>query len=273
MKMTGEQSIAATRARAWEALNDPEVLKQCIPGCQSLERDGENRFKAVVAIKVGPIGAKFNGAVTLSDIDAPNGYTLSGEGQGGPAGFAKGSAQVRLVEEGPQSTKLSYDVDAQVGGKIAQLGGAVIDATAKQLAGSFFKKLGQIVGEPAAPEAAVPAAAAAPQAAAAPAAPAAASAPPATPAAPSAATVAAAQAQQGQAAPMAWILALVVCALVAYFVGAGGGGDWTGVGIGLMVLVAAAAGFELGRRAAAPVVVLDPEQLRRLLANKSGGDA
>ena len=274
MKMTGEQSIAAPRARAWEALNDPEVLKQCIPGCQSLERDGDNRFKAVVAIKVGPIGAKFNGAVTLSDIDAPNGYTLSGEGQGGPAGFAKGSAQVRLTEEGPQSTRLAYDVDAQVGGKIAQLGGAVIDATAKQLAASFFKKFGQIVGAPAVAEAAAPTPEPAPatQAAPAPAAPLAPTAAPAAPGA-SAAALAAATAQQGQSAPWAWILALVVATFIAYFVGAGGGGDWTGVAVGLLVLVAAAAGFEFGRRAAAPVVILDPEQLQRLIAKSTGGGA
>ena len=271
MKMTGEQSIAAPRERAWAALNDPEVLKQCIPGCQSLERDGDNNFKAVVAIKVGPIGAKFTGAVTLSDIDAPNAYTLSGEGQGGPAGFAKGSARVRLTEEGPETTRLAYDVDAQVGGKLAQVGGAVIDATAKQLAGNFFKKFGQIVSAPAAapaPAAPAPAEAAAPAAA-----PATAAAAPA--AAPRAEAVAAAKAQQGPGAPMAWILALVVAALVAYLVGRSGaeGSDWTGVAIGLLVLVAAAAGFELGRRAASPVVLLDADALRRLISNKTGGDA
>ncbi|CAN7379459.1 carbon monoxide dehydrogenase subunit G [Phenylobacterium sp. LjRoot225] len=147
MKMTGEQRIAASRQAVWEALNDPEVLKQCIPGCQSLEREADERLKATVAIKVGPIGAKFAGAVTLSDLDPPNAYRISGEGQGGVAGFAKGGAEVRLVDD-EGATRLTYDVQAQVGGRLAQLGGAVIDATAKQLAGAFFKRFGEIVARP-----------------------------------------------------------------------------------------------------------------------------
>ena len=100
MKMNGEQLIAAPRARVWDALNDPEVLKQCIPGCQSLEKEADDRLKAVVAIKIGPIGAKFAGAVTLSELDPPNSYVISGEGQGGTAGFARGSAKVSLADEG-----------------------------------------------------------------------------------------------------------------------------------------------------------------------------
>lgn len=148
MKMTGEQRIAASREQVWQALNDPDVLKQCIPGCQSLEWEGHGRLKASATIKVGPISAKFAGAVTLSDLDPPSAYTISGEGQGGAAGFAKGAAYVRLTDE-DETTLLVYEVDAQVGGRLAQLGGAVIDATAKQLAGSFFKRFGEVVARPA----------------------------------------------------------------------------------------------------------------------------
>lgn len=153
MKMTGEQRIAAPRMRVWQALNDPDVLKQCIPGCQSLEKESEERLKATIAIKIGPIGARFTGVVTLSDLDPPNSYTISGEGQGGAAGSAKGGAKVRLQDDA-DATLLLYDVDAQVGGRLAQLGGPVIDATAKQLAGSFFKRFGDLVAAAAAPEAA-----------------------------------------------------------------------------------------------------------------------
>jgi carbon monoxide dehydrogenase subunit G len=146
--MTGEQQIAAARERVWKALNDPDVLRQCIPGCQSLEWESEARLKASVTIKVGPISAKFAGAVTLSDLDPPSAYMITGEGQGGAAGFAKGGARVRLAEDG-ETTLLVYEVEAQVAGRLAQLGGAVIDATAKQLAGSFFKRFGQLVAQPA----------------------------------------------------------------------------------------------------------------------------
>jgi carbon monoxide dehydrogenase subunit G len=109
MKMNGEQRIAAPRARVWEALNDPEVLRQCIPGCQSLEKEADDRLKATVQIKIGPIGARFNGAVTLSELDPPNSYVISGEGQGGTAGFAKGSARVSLTDEG-DATHLTYSL-------------------------------------------------------------------------------------------------------------------------------------------------------------------
>lgn len=155
MQMTGEQHVAAPRARVWEALNDPAVLAACIPGCQSLEREGEDRFAAVAEVKIGPIGARFKGAVTLSDIDAPNSYVLSGQGNGGIAGNAKGRAQVRLADDGA-GTRVSWTVDAEVGGRMAQLGGPIIDATARQLAGRFFQKFGEVVtrGLPAAPAAA-----------------------------------------------------------------------------------------------------------------------
>jgi carbon monoxide dehydrogenase subunit G len=144
MKMNGEQLIGAPRQRVWDALNDPDVLRQCIPGCQSLEKESDERMKATVAIKVGPIGARFNGDVTLSELDPPNGYVITGEGQGGTAGFAKGGARISLTDENG-GTRLTYVVDADVSGRLAQLGGVIIDATAKQLAGVFFKRFGEIV--------------------------------------------------------------------------------------------------------------------------------
>src|ERR1700743_1429612 len=139
MRMTGEQRIAAPRQKVWAALNDPVVLKQCIPGCQSLEKEADDRLKATLAIKVGPISARFAGNVTLTDLDPPNGYTISGEGQGGAAGFAKGGAKVRLSDDGA-GTLLQYEVHAQVGGRIAQLGARLVDATAKQMADAFFDR-------------------------------------------------------------------------------------------------------------------------------------
>jgi carbon monoxide dehydrogenase subunit G len=139
MDMSGERRIPAPRQIVWEALNDPEVLKACIPGCESLEKIGDNDLKATARLKIGPIAAKFTGKVTLSHIDPPNGYTITGEGQGGVAGFAKGGAQVKLADDG-DATLLIYDVKAQVGGKIAQLGARLIDATAKQMSDQFFDR-------------------------------------------------------------------------------------------------------------------------------------
>lgn len=153
MKMFGEQRIEAPRQRVWEGLNDADILRQCIPGCQSLEREGDDRFNATVSLKVGPIGARFAGAVTLSERDPPSSYVITGEGKGGVAGFASGMAKVRL-EEDTGATILSYDVEALVGGKIAQLGGAIVDATAKRLAGSFFKRFGELMVAPAPTESA-----------------------------------------------------------------------------------------------------------------------
>ena len=140
MQMNGSERIAAPKEAVWTALNDPEVLKQCIPGCDKLEKTSDTEMTATVTLKIGPVKASFNGKVTLSDIDAPNGYRITGEGTGGVAGFAKGGASVRLESEAPEVTVLHYDVDAQVGGKIAQLGGRLIDSTAKKLAGEFFTK-------------------------------------------------------------------------------------------------------------------------------------
>ena len=138
MEMTGEYRIAAPRERVWAALNDPEVLKACIPGCESLEKTSDNEMTAAVTAKVGPVKAKFTGEVTLLNIRPPEGYTISGEGKGGVAGFAKGGADVELVEEGPSATLLKYAAKAQVGGKLAQLGARLIDSTAKKMADDFF---------------------------------------------------------------------------------------------------------------------------------------
>lgn len=146
MQMNDSQRIAASREKVWAALNDPEVLKQCIPGCQALEMTAPNEMTATVVFKVGPVKATFGGKVTLSDLDPPNGYRISGEGSGGVAGFAKGGATVRLVEEAPEVTILTYEVDAQIGGKLAQLGSRLIDSTAKKLAGQFFESFGEVVG-------------------------------------------------------------------------------------------------------------------------------
>jgi uncharacterized protein len=145
MDMTGEERIAASRATVWAALNDVEVLKQCIPGCETLEKQSDTEMTAKVKLQIGPVSARFSGKVTLSEIDPPNGYRIAGEGSGGTAGHAKGSALVRLVEDG-DGTILRYEARADVGGKLAQLGGRLIDATAKKLAGEFFSKFGEVVG-------------------------------------------------------------------------------------------------------------------------------
>jgi carbon monoxide dehydrogenase subunit G len=137
MTMQGEVALPADRATVWAALNDPEVLKACIPGCQELTKVSDTEFQAVAKIAVGPVKATFKGGVTLTDLDPPNGYTISGEGQGGIAGWAKGGAKVRL-EDAEGGTRLVYVVEAQVGGKIAQLGGRLINGVAKKYADEFF---------------------------------------------------------------------------------------------------------------------------------------
>ncbi len=147
MDMAGERRINAPREQVWAALNDPEILKSCIPGCESLEKTSDTDMKATASVKIGPIAARFNGKVQLLDLDPPNGYRIEGEGQGGVAGFAKGGAAVKLAEDGP-GTILTYDVKAQVGGKIAQLGARLIDATAKQMADAFFDRFSRLVGGP-----------------------------------------------------------------------------------------------------------------------------
>jgi carbon monoxide dehydrogenase subunit G len=165
MDMTGEYRIAAPRQKVWDALNDPEILKLSIPGCQELIKASDTELTAKVATKVGPVSAKFSGKVTLSDINPPQSYKISGEGQGGVAGFAKGGAEVELEEDG-EETILRYKATAQVGGKLAQIGSRLIDSTAKKMANDFFGKFAAQVGgdvetaaeapasEPVAPEAA-----------------------------------------------------------------------------------------------------------------------
>jgi uncharacterized protein len=143
MDMTGVQRIEAPRELVWAALNDTEVLRQCIPGCESVEKTSDTEFKAKVTIKVGTLKASFTGNVTLTDIDVPNGYTISGSGSGGAAGFANGSARVRLEVDGA-ATILNYEVKAALGGKLA-MGARVMDSTAKKLAAEFFARLSEAV--------------------------------------------------------------------------------------------------------------------------------
>lgn len=147
MEMSGEQTIPAPRQAVWDALNDPEVLAACIPGCETLEKVSDTEMTATVTAKVGPVKAKFNGNVELSDIDPPNGYRISGEGKGGAAGFAKGGAQVTLEDAEGGGTVLRYTVDATVGGKLAQIGSRLIDATAKKMSNEFFGAFAEKVGE------------------------------------------------------------------------------------------------------------------------------
>ncbi len=156
--MSGERRIQAPRDRVWQALNDPLVLKAALPGCESLEKLSDTEMKTIVAIKLGPIAARFTGKVNFTDIDPPNGYRIAGEGQGGVAGFAKGGADVRLTGDG-DATVLTYDVKAQVGGRMAQLGARLIDATARQTADAFFTRFADLVAPPVAEagEAAAPA--------------------------------------------------------------------------------------------------------------------
>lgn len=147
MQMNDSQRIPAPREKVWAALNDPEILKQCIPGCKSLDMTSPTEMTATVVIKVGPVKATFGGKVTLSDLDPPHGYKITGEGSGGVAGFAKGGAAIRLEAVGENETILHYEVDSQIGGKLAQLGSRLIDSTAKKLAGEFFNKFGMVVSE------------------------------------------------------------------------------------------------------------------------------
>lgn len=242
MKMSGEQRVAAPRQKVWEALNDPEVLRASIPGCQGLEKVSGERFDATVEVKVGPIGARFKGSVALTNLDPPNQYTLLLEGNGGIAGSMKGSAEVRLIEQ-DGVTVVAYEVEAQVGGRMAQLGGPVIDATAKQLAGRFFARFGECVAPaPKAVAAAMPGAAPSPRPAAARA--------------------------GGGSPPVAWLLVAILAAAVGFMAGRGGvtpPSDWAGLAIGLLLIVVAGGAFEYGRRSATPVTVLDAALLRRLL--------
>ncbi len=149
MEIKGEYRVAAPREKVFAALNDASILKACIPGCESLEKLSDTEMTAKVRLRIGPVSAAFSGKVTLSDIDPPKGYRISGEGQGGVAGFAKGGAVVALQEDGSE-TILTYDVDAQVGDKIAQVGARLITGTAKKLADEFFGKFATTINNPSA---------------------------------------------------------------------------------------------------------------------------
>ena len=144
MDMSGEVRIAAPREAVWRALNDPETLRQCIPGCEEIEKLSDTEMTAKVTAKVGPVKAKFGGRVTLSDLDPPNGYKITGEGEGGVAGFAKGGAVVGLTDK-DGGTLLTYNVEAQIGGKLAQLGQRLINGSAKKLADEFFSNFAKAV--------------------------------------------------------------------------------------------------------------------------------
>jgi carbon monoxide dehydrogenase subunit G len=153
MEMSGEQLIPASQADTWAALNDPQVLQACVPGCESLERIADNEFQVLMVARIGPVSAKFKGKLGLSDLKPPHSYAIAFEGQGGAAGFGKGSAQVQLAPDG-EGTRLSYQVKANVGGKLAQIGSRLVDAAAKKISQDFFnafnEKVGALHGAPAA---------------------------------------------------------------------------------------------------------------------------
>jgi carbon monoxide dehydrogenase subunit G len=196
MEMTGEYTISASREKVYEALNDRDILAKCIPGCQELNKDSDTELSAVVKSKVGPVSATFKGKVTISEMDPPNGYKISGEGSGGVAGFAKGGAEVKLVADG-ENTVLSYVATAQVGGKLAQIGSRLIDSTAKKMANEFFGKFAEEVGGgaiEAAPAAAEPA--------------------PASSEKPAEAVPAAAAKSSGGLSPAVWVGGLIVAVVV-----------------------------------------------------------
>ncbi len=142
MDISGEFTIPARRERVWEALNDPEMLKKCIPGCETLEQTSEHAFDAKMAAKIGPVKAKFDTAIELSNVNPPESYTISGQGKGGPAGFGKGSADVTLEDLGAE-TVLRYSAALQVGGKLAQIGSRLVGGTAKKIANDFFSKFSE----------------------------------------------------------------------------------------------------------------------------------
>ena len=146
MELTESYTLPVPQQRAWEALNDTEILRASIPGCESIEADGENAYALSMSASVGPVKARFKGRMRLTDIDAPNTYTIVFEGQGGAAGFGKGNARVTLEPESDATTKLSYTASAQVGGKLAQIGSRLVDGAARKIAGEFFKRFGQQLG-------------------------------------------------------------------------------------------------------------------------------
>ena len=144
MEMTGEQLIPTSQLNTWNALNDPEILQACVPGCESIEKMGENEYQVLMVARVGPVSAKFKGKLALSDLDPPNAYSITFEGQGGAAGFGKGGAQVRLAPEG-DGTRLTYTVKASVGGKLAQIGSRLVSGAARKIANEFFTNFVRVV--------------------------------------------------------------------------------------------------------------------------------
>jgi carbon monoxide dehydrogenase subunit G len=146
MEMTGEQLIPASQQETWDALNDPAMLKQCVPGCESIEPTGEHEYQVLMVAKVGPVSAKFKGRLMLSDVLPPSSYSIAFEGQGGAAGFAKGGARVQLSPDGG-GTRLTYEAKANVGGKLAQIGSRLVDAAAKKVADEFFRNFNQRMTE------------------------------------------------------------------------------------------------------------------------------
>lgn len=155
MEMSGEQRIPATQAETWAALNDPEMLKACVPGCESIERVAENEYQVLMVARIGPVSAKFKGKLALADIDPPNSYSLAFEGQGGAAGFGKGSARVQLEPDG-EGTLLRYQANANVGGKLAQIGSRLVDSAARKISQDFFAAFNEKVAALHAPDAAHP---------------------------------------------------------------------------------------------------------------------
>jgi carbon monoxide dehydrogenase subunit G len=218
MELQGERLIPAPVETTWAALNDPESLKACIAGCESLERTGENAFAAVVAVKVGPVSARFRGSLQMTNVEPPNRYTINFEGQGGVAGFGKGAADVALTAEGAQQTKLAYAAKAQVGGKLAQVGSRLIDAAAGKITDDFFKAFEALLQSRVAPavevDAGVPAGSAQPAAPGAPT-----GAAPRSPTADASALTAQRRpsARPRPAGALEWILAALVLLVLAYF--------------------------------------------------------
>ncbi|MBB5458714.1 CoxG family protein [Paraburkholderia sp. Cpub6] len=153
MELSETHTLPVAQQQTWDALNDTEILRACIPGCESIDPDGENAYLVTLVAAVGPVKARFKGRMQLTDIDAPNSYTIVFEGQGGAAGFAKGNTHVTLEADGDAATKLSYTANAQVGGKLAQIGSRLVDGAARKIAGEFFKRLGaQLSGDNSADE-------------------------------------------------------------------------------------------------------------------------
>jgi uncharacterized protein len=146
MEMKGEQRVPASQAETWEALNDPAVLKECVPGCEAIDRVSDAEYAVQMTARVGPVSAKFKGKLTLSNLKPPRSYSIAFEGQGGVAGFAKGGADVTLSAEGPDTTLLGYQVKANVGGKLAQIGSRLVDAAAQKVANDFFSAFNEKMG-------------------------------------------------------------------------------------------------------------------------------